>query len=364
MRDKLKIRFGCVLFGALFLVVLNFVSLVGTPVSAQDTVRVATIERQPFSFLRDDEWNGFSIQLWEKVSTTLNLKTEFVEFEMFSDMLASVENGDTDMALANISVTAQREKVLDFSRPFFDSGLLILAPVDAPPSLWSALWNRSLWLAVLSAIVLFVVAAIGIAFFERRHEHFQNRNARSSFDEGFWWAVSVVTNASFTIFTPMSAAGRLLAYALIIVGLFVVSTFVATITASLTVQELRGQVSGVNDLRNKRVGTTEGSTSSNFLTSQSIRHKTFADIQSMFAELKSGDLDAVVHDAPILAYFAATQGEGKFQTVGRLFNPEKYAIALPQNSPLTEAINQEILRLRESGEFEQLVTDWFGPTYQ
>lgn len=343
---------------------VSVMSFWASAATAQDTVRIATIEREPFSFKQDDVWTGFSIKLWEKVSASLGIKTELVEYRVFSEMLTSVENGETDMAIANISVTAQREEVLDFSRPFFDSGLLILAPVESHPSLWSALWNPSLWLAILGAIVLFIVAAMAIAFFERKHDHFQDRPAGSSFGEGFWWSVSVVTNASFTIFTPMSMAGRLLSYLLIIIGLFVVSSFVATITASLTVQELRGQVSGLNDLRNKTVGTTRGSTSSNYLSSQSIHHKTYANIEAMFGDLKTGDLDAVVHDAPILAYFAATQGDGRFQTVGRLFNPEKYAIALPQNSPLTEAINQEILRLRESGEYEQLISDWFGSTYR
>ena len=53
-----------------------------------------------------------------------------------------------------------------------------------------------------------------------------------------------------------------MAYLLIIIGLFVVSAFVAQITASLTVETLRSQVGNVNDLRGKSVGTTEGSTSS------------------------------------------------------------------------------------------------------
>ena len=174
---------------------------------------------------------------------------------------------------------------------------------------------------MLGAIGLFIVAGGLIAFFERKNPHFQGVKRPKGLEEGIWWAVSVVTNASFTIFTPLSAAGRTLSYVLIVVGLFVVSTFVAQITASLTVETLRTQVDGVNDLRGKHVATTTGSTSSRYLSAQSIDHQTFDKLSDMYVALESGKIDAIVHDAPILAYYAKTDGKGKFQTSGRVFRP-------------------------------------------
>ena len=331
---------------------------------SQESMRVATIERKPFAFQLEGEWAGFSIELWQRISDNLGFDTTFVSNESFPEMLSRVASGDVDLAAANISVTEAREKVMDFSQPIFDSGLIILAEAQSRSSIFSAIANRDLWYWIAGAICLFILAGMLIAFFERRHQHFEGRDQGSSVSEGIWWAVSVVTNASFTIFTPMSIAGRLLSYALILVGLFVVSAFVAQITASLTVESLKSQVNSHNDLRGKRVGTTEGSTSSRFLTEQSIEHVTFAGLDPLFAALEAGDLQAVVHDAPILAYYATTNGDGKYRTVGRVFNPEKYGFAMPQGSPHSEAINQEILRLRESGDFAQLVSKWFGASYQ
>ncbi|PIB26489.1 hypothetical protein BFP76_11290 [Amylibacter kogurei] len=336
------------------------------PLTAQPelNLKIATIERKPFAFKENGEWTGFSIQLWQQIAENLGAKTEIIETTSFSEMLQMVEEAKVDLAAANISVTAAREEVMDFSRPIFDSGLLVLAKSDQTPSVFTAFMNPELWIWLVGAILLFLFAGLLIAIAERGHEHFKGRDKLDTWREGIWWAVSVVTNASFTIFTPHSKIGRGISYALILAGLFVVSAFVAQITASLTVEGLRTQISGINDIRDKRVGTTQASTSSRFLTNQAINHETFVSLDEMFDALQEGKVDALVHDAPILAYYAKTQGNGVFQTQGNVFNPEKYGFAFPQRSSQTERVNQEILRLKETGAYSTLVRNWFGSDYQ
>ena len=173
-----------------------------------------------------------------------------------------------------------------------------------------------------------------------------------------------MTNASFTIFTPITRSGRFVGYGLIIIGLFVVSAFVAQITSALTVGELRSQIDGVNDLYGKTVGTTLNSTSSQFLTAQSIGHQTYETLDAMFEAIEDGKLDAIVHDAPILAYYAKTRGQGKFRTAGRIFNPEKYGFLFPQGSALREEFDQGLLMLRETGQYSKIQSKWFGSDYQ
>jgi polar amino acid transport system substrate-binding protein len=324
---------------------------------------VSTVERKPFAFKVDDQWTGFSIELWELIAQELNAKTEYIETNTFSEMLAPIIDDKIDAAAANVSITSSREKVMDFSQPIFDSGLLILTRAENDSSIWDAILNPKLMKLMMTAVGLFIVAGGLIALFERKNPHFENRKTPKSLEEGIWWAVSVVTNASFTIFTPLSAAGRVLSYMLIVVGLFVVSTFVAQITASLTVETLRSQVDGLDDLRGKRVATTTGSTSSRFLARQSIDHDTYDSLDEMYVLLEKNEIDGIVHDAPILAYYARTEGKGKFQTSGRVFNREKYGFAVPENSQLREQINRELLTLRENGAYANLVSKWFGAKY-
>ena len=84
----------------------------------------------------------------------------------------------------------------------------------------------------------------------------------------------------------------------------------------------------------------------------------------MIKALETKKVDAVVHDAPILSYYAMRKGLGKVSVVGGLLRHEKYGIALPTGSPLAEQVNRSLLRIRESGAYDRLLKDWFGDAYR
>lgn len=335
--------------------------------SAQNekTLKVITIERRPFSIITGKKYSGFSIDLWNAVASELGQRTEFITSPTFIGMLDAVKNGTADAAIANISITASREEVIDFSHPIFDSGLQIMMRVNGASSgVLSALftWEMFGWMA-LGGLVLFIAATL-MWFFERRTQPYFQYEYREGIWRSFWWALNVVVNGGFEERIPNSWPGRLFAVLLVISSLFVVSIFVAKITATITVGELRSSIQSLSDLYGKRVGTTAGSTSAAYLEANSIRFKTFSDINSLFLALEKEKLDAVVHDAPILAYYAQTRGKGVVITVGKIFHKEKYGIALKQGSPLAEPVNLSLLRLRENGTYQALIDKWFGDTYR
>ena len=76
--------------------------------------------------------------------------------------------------------------------------------------------------------------------------------------------------------------------------------------------------------------------------------------------IETEQLDAVVHDAPVLAYYVNTSGEGKMRLVGSILRPEKYGIALTAGSVYREGIDRALLRIREDGRYGRLYSKWFG----
>lgn len=348
------------------LVCVMFMAL-GWPALAQDTFTVSTIERKPFSFKTETGWVGFSIDLLEEVGERMGWEYSYVEHDDFASMLDSVRTLQADMAAANISITSAREVDMDFSQPIFDAGLIVLTPVGGGANIFSILFSRDLMLWLGGAILLLLGAGALISRFEGRSTRVKDDDYDDgkigSVGEGIWWAVNVVTQAGFEIPSPKTRGGRLLAFSLILTGLFAVSAFVAQITASLTVSELTSQVDSYNDLHGKRVGTTAGSTSAQFLDDVRIGYRGYASLTEMFEALEAGDLDAVVHDAPILAYYAAHDGKGRFELTGRIFKAEKYGIAMIAGHRAKEEMNQTLLQLREDGTYDQLLVKWFGSEY-
>src|SRR5207302_5778342 len=118
---------------------------------------------------------------------------------------------------------------------------------------------------------------------------------------------------------PKSAGGRIVAVVWMFCSVVFVAYFTAAVTSSMTVQELQGNIKGPDDLPGKRVASAKGSTSAAYLRQQRSDVVEFANLDEAYQALLDGQADAVVFDAPVLAYYAAHGGKGKVRLVGPVF---------------------------------------------
>ena len=331
------------------------------PAFAQD-LTVSTVTRPPFSFVEDGTDTGFSVDLWRAVAQDLELEFSFVRHDSFGDMLDAARSGGSDVAIANISITAQRELEMDFSHPIFASGLRTMIPQQSTSN-YSILWALASWDLLFAIVIAFGMLMLGgmlMWHFERGKQEYFDRPARQAVFPAFWWALNLVVNGGFEERMPRSFMGRIFGVLLVISSLFIVSIFVAKITAVMTVNAIESSVTSINDLYGKNVGTVSGSTAAQFLEERDIRAKGFEDFQDVLKSFEDGSLDAVVFDAPILAYYVNTIGADSAELAGPSFRNENYGIALPTDSPLLEPINQSLLKLREDGTYAKMYRKWFG----
>ncbi len=128
----------------------------------------------------------------------------------------------------------------------------------------------------------------------------------------------------------------------------------------MTVQQLRGDIEGPDDLPGKRVATTTGSTAAAHLRGLNLQPMEVARIDQAFKALDDRQVDAVVFDAPVLLYHAANAGKGRVRVVGPIFRKENYGILFPQGSPLRKRVNEALLKLRENGTYDVIYARWFG----
>lgn len=124
-------------------------------------MKISTIERKPFVF-KDAQGNlaGFSIDLWREVATRNDYKYNYIVHTEFAKMLESVEQEETNMAIANISITSEREKVMDFSYPYYDSGVVVLIPKEGAKPLMMDVIMGSWLLRTLVIVILLFMAGV------------------------------------------------------------------------------------------------------------------------------------------------------------------------------------------------------------
>lgn len=108
------------------------------------------------------------------------------------------------------------------------------------------------------------------------------------------------------------------------------------------------------------MATVTGSTSESWLNARGARVTGLADVAACIAALKSGTVQAVVYDAPMLQYAVHQAGDDKLQMVGPVFARQNYGFGLQQDSLLRERINRALLSLTERGVGTELRKKWFG----
>jgi len=342
------------LFAALFAVTL-------VPAAGAQSLTVATVTRPPFSMPENGQDAGFSMDLWREVASRMGIDFTIKRVESFQDMLALVRDSKVDLAIANISITADREKVMDFSQPIFASGLQIMTHGKGSSrlALLRAIFSRDMITAILLAFAVLFGIGMLMWWFERRAQPYFDKPPKQALFPAFWWALNLVVNGGFEERVPRTIAGRLFGVLLVVSSLFLVSFFVARITAVMTVDAIQNNVNSVNDLYGKQVGTIQGSTAAAFLENRDLPFRAFPGLQDVLQAFETGALDAVVFDAPILAYYVQ-QSNSDAALAGPPFLRENYGIALPAGSPLAEPINRILLRLRETGVYDRIYRKWFG----
>jgi polar amino acid transport system substrate-binding protein len=334
-----------------------------TPQVQSGRLRVATKPLEPFVFKQGNQWAGFSIDLWNALAQRLALDYEWVEVKNVQEQLEAVQTGRADAAIAGISMTAEREKLVDLSHPYFDAGLQILTRPQGKPSVWQQAANfltpGLLWVLVLGLLFALVMGHIIWLIERRRNPEFPTGYLRGVI-EGVWWLFLVVATGEYRDSETRNVVKRLLTAAWWLVGVALIAQFTATITANLTVQQLTSSINGPGDLPGKSIATVGTSTAAAFLSEHGLPFVPVERIEDAYALLDQGEVQAVVYDSPVLTYYAATKAKGRAEVVGPIFKPEKYGIALPSGSSLRKPINETLLGLYQDGTYEAIYSKWFG----
>jgi polar amino acid transport system substrate-binding protein len=323
---------------------------------------IGTKEAPPFAIKQPDgAWRGISIDLWRRIADRLHLRYRLSEQPTVQALVDGTAGGSLDAAMAAITVTAARERGVDFTHPFYATGLGVAVSL-----------NEGRWMSIFRALISFgflqaVLALLGIALcigfvvwlLERRKtEHFGG--GAKGLATGVWWSAIAMTQAGAAQNAPATLPGRIVAMGWMIASVIAIAVFTAGITSTLTRQELRGTIHTINDLRSVRVGSVAGSAGIDYLDRQRISHRGFAGPQEGLKALQAGTIDAFVYDKPLLTWLVLQDYSTTLRMLDLTFDSQNYAIALPKGSPLRAALNAALLEEIESEWWERTLFQYLG----
>jgi polar amino acid transport system substrate-binding protein len=299
---------------------------------------------------------GFSIDLWNKIAEDLGMDTKFVYFNSTTDLINATKDRDVDVGISAITITSDREKVIDFSNSMYELGLQVMINAEnASSSVLSIMVkeiNKMMNAKSIILFLLFLFITIHLRWFiDRRDETTDLFDKRYSVGirDAFWWGVTMLV----TWETPHSKGlARIIDLLWHIVGIIAISILTAIVTAALTAQTIGGSIHSEKDLAGKYVAAVATDAPRKYLEKIGANVVPVKTIDEGIELLKKGKVKALVHDGPRLVYLAnKINKKAKKRVLAVLpftFNPQNYGIVFPTGSELREPVDRTLLRLREA----------------
>ncbi|NXY36582.1 GRIK4 protein, partial [Pomatorhinus ruficollis] len=290
-----------------------------------------------------------------------------------------------DLAVAGLTITAEREKVIDFSKPFMTLGISILYRVHMGrrPGYFSFLdpFSPGVWLFMLLAYlavscVLFLVARLTPYEWYSPHPCSQGRCNllvnQYSLGNSLWFPVGGFMQQGSTI-APQALSTRCVSGVWWAFTLIIISSYTANLAAFLTVQRMDVPIESVDDLADQTTieyGTIHGGSSMTFF--QNSRYQTYQRMwnymyskqPSVFVKSTEEGIARVLNsnyafllESTMNEYYR--QRNCNLTQVGGLLDTKGYGIGMPVGSVFRDEFDLAILQLQENNRLEILKRKWW-----
>ena len=332
--------------------------------TAATPMRVATREAPPFAMQDSDgEWSGVAISLFRAIADELDRPFQLEEASL-ADMIDGTAAGRYDAAVAALSITPEREAKVDFTFPYYSTGLGIAVQTGGAAGWLQVARNLFTWqflVVIASLSTVLIAAGAAVWFFERRgnNEEFDRKPLRGVGD-GFWWAAVTMTTVGYGDKSPRTLGGRIVGLIWMFTAMLIVASFTAAIAASLTVGRLDGRIRSVADLAQVRTGAVAGSTGIDEMEARGVAPARFDSVAEGLTALAAGRIDAFVHDRPLLVWLTSQNYPGELRVLEEPVGRQDYGIALPPGAEDREAVNRALLAYTRSPNWSRLLDRYLG----
>ncbi|XP_071691873.1 glutamate receptor 3.5-like [Rutidosis leptorrhynchoides] len=285
----------------------------------------------------------------------------------YTNLVNAVADNQYDAAVGDVTITTNRTRIVDFTQPYMESGLVIVVAVkEAKPKPWAFLkpFTIEMWL-VTGGFFIFVGSVVWIL--EHRLNHEFRGPPSQQLITIFWFSFSTMFFSHRE--NTVSTLGRLVLILWLFVVLIINSSYTASLTSILTVQQLTSRIEGIDGLTssNDMIGVQDGTFAYNYLVRElniaEARIKPLRGEEEYARALrlgpKGGGVAAIVDELPYVELFMRYT-KCEFRIVGQEFTKSGWGFAFQRDSPLAVDLSTAILQLSENGDLQRLHDKWLS----
>ncbi|KAM9488369.1 glutamate receptor ionotropic, kainate 5 [Clarias gariepinus] len=371
---------------------------------ANKTLIVTTILENPYVMRKanyqelegNEQYEGFCVDMLKELSDILKFtfRIKLVDDGLYgapepngswTGMVGELINRKADLAVAAFTITSEREKVIDFSKPFMTLGISILyrVHIGRKPGYFSFLdpFSPAVWLFMLLAYlavscVLFLAARLSPYEWYNPHPCLRERRDllenQYTLGNSLWFPVGGFMQQGSEIM-PKALSTRCVSGVWWAFTLIIISSYTANLAAFLTVQRMEVPIESPDDLAdqtNIQYGTIHGGSTMTFFmnsryqTYQRMWNYMYSKQPSVFVKSTEEGIARVLN-SKYAFLLESTMNEYhrslncNLTQIGGLLDTKGYGIGMPLGSPFRDEISLAVLQLQENNRLEILKRRWW-----
>ncbi|KAI5386776.1 glutamate receptor 2.7 [Lathyrus oleraceus] len=343
----------------------------------QKPLRIAVPGRTSFSkFVKvdyddiDEQGNpkcsGFCIDIFDKVLELLgyDLPHEYYPINgTYPDLVQLVYNKTYDGVVGDMTILAERLQYVDFTVPYAESGLSMIVTEKSQETAWMFMkpFTWQLWVAT-GAILIYTMSVVW--YLEKDHNQEFQGTWKNQISTSFWFTFSSLFFAHRE--KMHSNLSRVVMVSWLFLVLILNSSYTASLSSMLTVQQLETNVTDIEWLKknNMKIGCDGDSFVRTYLEQVekfkpeniiNISNENYYDPGFKNYSIAAAFLELPYEKVYISKYckgYSASTPTTRFGGLGFMFQ---------KGSPLARDVSKAILQLLEKGELRKLEDIWLNP---
>ncbi|KAJ8360156.1 hypothetical protein SKAU_G00166810 [Synaphobranchus kaupii] len=371
------------------------------------TIRVVTLLEEPFIMVAENilgqpkRYKGFSIDVLDALAKVLGFKYEIYQVPdnkygtqlsngSWNGMIGELIAKRADLAVSAITITPERENVVDFSKRYMDYsvGILLHKP-EEKINIFSlfAPFDLAVWACIAAAIPVVGVMIFVLKRMQALHSqhppgpHQHPSSISTSLHSAIWIVYGAfMQQGGDSVVSSMAL--RIVMGSWWLFTLIVCSSYTANLAAYLTVSRMDSAVRTFQDL-SKQIdlgyGTVRDSSVYDYFRAKGTnpleQDSTFSELWRTISKNNGHEYSvsspsegirrakkgpyAFLWDRAVVEYAALTDDDCTFAVTGNSISSKGYGMALQHGSPHRDLFSQKILELQDKGDLDVLKQKWW-----
>uniref|UniRef100_A0A672JLA2 Glutamate receptor n=1 Tax=Salarias fasciatus TaxID=181472 RepID=A0A672JLA2_SALFA len=372
------------------------------------TLKIVTILEEPFVMVAENilgqpmRYKGFSIDVLDALAKILGFKYDIYQVGdgkygsplpngSWNGMIGELIGKRADLAVSAITITPERESVVDFSKRYLDYSVgILMRKSEEKINIFSLLapFDLAVWACIAAAIpvvgiMIFLLRRIQAVRCQNNAGGHPPPSVSTSLQSAIWIVYGAfVQQGGCSDSILGSVALRIVMGSWWLFTLIVCSSYTANLAAYLTVSRMDNAVRSFQDLSKQAdmvYGTVRESAVYEYFRAKGTnpleQDSTFAELWKIVNKNNGFDHSvsspsegikkakresyAFLWDMAVVEYAALTDDDCTLTIAGNSMSTRGYGIALQHGSPYRDLFSQKILELQEKGDLDILKQKWW-----